>query len=110
VDEAAAGADIVISKAGKPMVRIGPVVSRGPRRGFGAMKGQMRVTHHVDEIVPEIARVTLLRRGRIARDGLKAEVLTAQHLSHALDAPLSVDETDGYFHVRVDTAGTASLA
>jgi iron complex transport system ATP-binding protein len=66
------------------------------------------VTHHVDEIVPEIARVILLRRGRIARDGIKADVLTAPHLSHAFDAPLSVDETDGYFHVRVDPARSAN--
>jgi ABC-type molybdenum transport system, ATPase component/photorepair protein PhrA len=66
------------------------------------------VTHHVDEIIPEIARVILLRRGRIARDGLKAAVLTAKHLGHAFDAPLTVVETDGYYHVRVDTAGTAN--
>jgi iron complex transport system ATP-binding protein len=59
------------------------------------------VTHHVDEIVPEIARVILLRRGRIARDGAKADVLTAKALSHGFDAPLSVEESGGYFHVRV---------
>jgi iron complex transport system ATP-binding protein len=62
------------------------------------------VTHHVDEIVPEIERVILLRRGRIASDGLKPDVLTPTHLSHAFDAPLAVDQTDGYFHVRVDSA------
>jgi iron complex transport system ATP-binding protein len=62
------------------------------------------VTHHVDEIVPEIDRVILLRRGRIASDGLKSDVLTPTHLSHAFDAPLAVDQTDGYFHVRVDSA------
>ena len=50
------------------------------------------VTHHVDEIIPEIARVILLRRGRIAGDGAKADVLTAEALSHAFDAPLSVEE------------------
>jgi iron complex transport system ATP-binding protein len=61
------------------------------------------VTHHVDEIVPEIERVILLRRGRIASDGLKPDVLTPTHLSHAFDAPLAVDQTDGYFHVRVDS-------
>jgi iron complex transport system ATP-binding protein len=63
------------------------------------------VTHHVDEIVPEIERVILLRRGRIASDGLKPDVLTPTHLSHAFDAPLAVDQTDGYFHVRVDSVG-----
>jgi iron complex transport system ATP-binding protein len=59
------------------------------------------VTHHIDEIIPEIDRVVLLRRGRIDRDGAKSQVLTAEALSHAFDAPLSVEETGGYFHVRV---------
>ena len=59
------------------------------------------VTHHIDEIIPEIDRVVLLRRGRIDRDGAKSEVLTAEALSHAFDAPLSVEEAGGYFHVRV---------
>jgi iron complex transport system ATP-binding protein len=62
------------------------------------------VTHHVEEIVPEIERVILLRRGRIASDGLKSEVLTPARLRHAFDAPLAVDQSDGYFHVRVDSA------
>jgi iron complex transport system ATP-binding protein len=59
------------------------------------------VTHHIDEIIPEIDRVVLLRRGRIDRDGAKSDVLTAEALSHAFDAPLSVEEAGGYFHVRV---------
>jgi iron complex transport system ATP-binding protein len=59
------------------------------------------VTHHIDEIIPEIERVVLLRRGRIDRDGAKPDVLTAEALSHAFDAPLSVEEAGGYFQVRV---------
>jgi iron complex transport system ATP-binding protein len=59
------------------------------------------VTHHAEEIIPEIERVILLRRGRIAADGPKAEVLTADCLTHAFDAPLSVEQRDGFFHVRV---------
>jgi iron complex transport system ATP-binding protein len=59
------------------------------------------VTHHAEEIIPEIERVVLLRRGRIAADGAKAEVLTAECLTHAFDAPLSVEQRDGFFHVRV---------
>jgi len=65
------------------------------------------VTHHVEEIIPEIARVILLRRGRIVCDGAKADVLTAPHLSHAFDAAVSVDQSGGYYHVRVSE--TASL-
>jgi len=63
------------------------------------------VTHHVDEIIPEIARVILLRGGRIAADGPKADVLTGTQLGHAFDAPLVVEQIGGYFHVRVDVAG-----
>jgi iron complex transport system ATP-binding protein len=59
------------------------------------------VTHHVDEIVPEIERVILLRRGRIAADGPKSTVLTTTSLSHAFDAPLTVEHSGGYFHIRV---------
>jgi iron complex transport system ATP-binding protein len=66
------------------------------------------VTHHVDEVIPEITRVILLRRGRVAADGPKADVLTSSRLSHAFDAPLVVDHAGGYFHVRVAAAGTAS--
>ena len=36
------------------------------------------VTHHLEEIIPEIERVVLLRAGRIAGDGPKAEML-ARH-------------------------------
>ena len=68
------------------------------------------VTHHVEEIVPEISRVILLRRGRVACDGPKADVLTAPHLSAAFGAPLAVTHADGYIHVRVDPAQTATLA
>jgi iron complex transport system ATP-binding protein len=59
------------------------------------------VTHHVEEIIPEIARVILLRQGRIACDGAKASVLTSERLSHAFDAALDAEETGGYVHVRV---------
>jgi iron complex transport system ATP-binding protein len=59
------------------------------------------VTHHIDEIIPEIDRVVLLRRGRIDRDGTKADVLTGEALSHAFDAPLAVEERGGYFRCRV---------
>ena len=57
------------------------------------------VTHHVDEIIPEIARVILLKRGRVASDGAKADMLTAHHLGHAFDASLQVNQAGGYYHV-----------
>ena len=59
------------------------------------------VTHYIDEIIPEIDRVILLNRGRIAADGPKADVLTASRLGPLFGAPLSVDPRDGYFHASV---------
>jgi iron complex transport system ATP-binding protein len=64
------------------------------------------VTHYVDEIIPEIDRVVLLKHGRIARDGRKSDVLTGPALGEAFDAPLAVDAVGGYYHIRV--AGTAA--
>ena len=64
------------------------------------------VTHYVEEIIPEIDRVVLLERGRIAFDGAKPEVLTGARLSQVFAAPLVVHEAAGYFHVRVE--GTES--
>ena len=64
------------------------------------------VTHYVEEIIPEIDRVVLLERGRIAFDGPKRDVLTGPHLSQIFAGPLIVHEDGGYFHVRVE--GTES--
>jgi iron complex transport system ATP-binding protein len=60
------------------------------------------VTHHVDEIIPEIDRVVLLKGGAVACDGPKAGVLTSAALGGAFDAPLAVSRADdGYYHVRI---------
>jgi prevent-host-death family protein len=52
VDEAAAGADIVIAKAGKPIVRLAPVTRGRRRAGFGATKGKIRMTASFDSPLP----------------------------------------------------------
>src|SRR5690606_1749014 len=48
------------------------------------------ITHHVEEILPEIERVLLLREGRVVADGRKEEVLTSERLSGAFGHPLEV--------------------
>jgi iron complex transport system ATP-binding protein len=58
------------------------------------------ITHHVEEIVPEIRRVVLLRRGAIAGDGAKAEILTAANLSRVFEGPLRLDESAGFYYAR----------
>jgi iron complex transport system ATP-binding protein len=59
------------------------------------------ITHHVEEIVPEIDRVVLLQRGRIAGDGSKAEMLTEARLSELFEARVRLDRADGYYFARV---------
>ena len=59
------------------------------------------VTHHVEEIVPEIQRVVLLRNGRIAFDGAPEDALTAERLGEVFGAPVVVGRSAGYFHVRL---------
>ena len=55
------------------------------------------VTHHLEEIVPEIDRVILLREGRVLADGARADVLTSELLSQAYGGPLRVRrEGDAY--------------
>jgi iron complex transport system ATP-binding protein len=53
------------------------------------------VTHHIEEIVPDIHRVILLRDGRVAAAAPKRSVLTAKALSELFDAPIALDEIDG---------------
>jgi iron complex transport system ATP-binding protein len=55
------------------------------------------VTHHLDEIIPEIERVVLLREGGIFADGPKSEVLTAQQLSSLFGVPLALASSDGVY-------------
>jgi iron complex transport system ATP-binding protein len=58
------------------------------------------VTHHTGEIIPEIGRVVLLSRGRVAHDGAKSQVLTSEVLSEVFGAPLALEEHGGYYQVR----------
>ena len=58
------------------------------------------ITHHVEEIIPEIGRVILLRNGRIAGDGAKRDMLTERHLSETFAGRMTVEQVDGYYFAR----------
>jgi iron complex transport system ATP-binding protein len=55
------------------------------------------VTHHIEEIFPEINRVILLGHGRVLRDGAKPEILTSGHLSEMFEGPVTVHAANGYY-------------
>jgi iron complex transport system ATP-binding protein len=58
------------------------------------------VTHHTEEIVPEIGRVLLLKDGRLAGDGPTAQMLTAEHLGALFGVPVALDRVGGYVYAR----------
>lgn len=60
------------------------------------------VTHHIEEVLPEIERVILLKEGRVFLDGPKAEVLQSQHLSALYDAPIHIRQgAAGYYNATI---------
>jgi iron complex transport system ATP-binding protein len=56
------------------------------------------VTHTLEEVVPEISRVILLRRGRVFRDGRPEQVLTSKALSELYGMAVRVERSDGVYH------------
>ena len=64
------------------------------------------ITHHIEEIVPEIERVILLSGGRVLASGPKRSLLTADHLSGLFGAPVSIEEEKGYYYARPGRASS----
>ena len=58
------------------------------------------VTHAIEEVIPEIHRVILLREGRVFKDGPRDEVLTSENLSELYRMKVRLEEENGIYHVR----------
>jgi prevent-host-death family protein len=58
VERAAAGEEIVIGKAGKPVARLGPYTApAAPKRKPGSLKGKIRILPGFDEMDQEIEKL-----------------------------------------------------
>lgn len=56
------------------------------------------VTHHIDEVIPEIERVVLMRKGRVFADGAKNAVLNSDNLSSLFGLKVNLQESgSGYY-------------
>jgi len=55
------------------------------------------VTHHLNEIPPEVERVIVLHEGAAVADGPKPSVLTGRLLSEVYGTAIRVAEIDGYY-------------
>ena len=91
LDEPTAGLDVVARH------RFMDSVSRLAQQGTTVVL----VTHHVEEIIPDTRTVVLLRDGRVTFAGPPEDALTAPRLSALFGAPLTVERSGGYFHVRM---------
>ena len=72
---------------------------RAVARGGTAM---VFITHHIEEILPEISRVVMLKDGRLHRDGAKADLLTSAALTELFDLPITVTRRGGWYHADID--------
>jgi ABC-type sulfate/molybdate transport systems ATPase subunit len=87
---------------GPPLLHLRDATVVKNRTRFRARRGKtiILVTHHLEEIFPEINRVVLLQHGRASLDGAKNEVLTSPNLSARFEGPVTGKETHGYYTAR----------
>jgi iron complex transport system ATP-binding protein len=90
LDEPTTGLDIGARHAFMELVR--GIVKRGATL--------VLITHHTEEIVPEIERVILLQGGTIVADGPKASILTGPRLSALFELPIAIEAAGGYYYAR----------
>lgn len=58
------------------------------------------VTHHIEEIPPEIDRIVFLQEGKIIGDGSRASMLTDKKISDLFQTPVCLSRANGYYHAR----------
>lgn len=72
---------------------------RGLARGGTTL---LLVTHHIEEILPEIDHVVTLRGGRLLHQGDKASLLRDEPLGELFDAKVSVERHGEWYWARID--------
>jgi iron complex transport system ATP-binding protein len=92
LDEACSGLDPV---ARERLLAVVEGLARAARHSL------VLVTHHIEEIVPAITHVLVLRRGRVAAAGPKEGVLTSAVLGDAYDHPVTVRRRGERFELEV---------
>jgi iron complex transport system ATP-binding protein len=61
--------------------------------------GIILVTHNLQDIIPEISRVILIREGKVFKDGEKAIILTDENIGNLFSTPVRVKKEDDYYYV-----------
>jgi len=71
------------------MARIRELARRG--------RSLVLVTHHLNDIPPEIERLVVLKDGKVVADGPKTSTLTAELLSQVYETRLDLTEIEGHY-------------
>jgi iron complex transport system ATP-binding protein len=64
-------------------------------------KSVIMVTHNLQDVIPEIKRVVLIREGKVFMDGKKGDILTDANLSELFSLSVKVLEKGGYYQALV---------
>ena len=67
------------------------------------------VTHHVEEIVPAITHILLLKEGRVLNFGKKQEILTSGWLSQTFSASVKPYEMDSRYSIKIAISPKPSM-
>jgi iron complex transport system ATP-binding protein len=97
LDEPTSGLDLVARRDFLHLIR------RLAREGVTLLL----VTHQVEEILPEIDRVILLSRGRVAGDGRKDQVLTSASLGRVFGSRVVLERHGDFYELALATAPLA---
>lgn len=83
----------------EPTNSLDPVAMRELRTQLAALMDEgvhlLLVTHHLHELLPGIDRLVLMRQGRVAGDGSRAELLREDVLSDVFGGPVQLVERNG---------------
>ncbi len=53
IDQVAAGEEVVIARAGKPVARLVPLAPERPKRVLGMLRGQINIPDNFDDPLPD---------------------------------------------------------
>jgi len=56
------------------------------------------VTHNLSDIIPEINRVILMKKGKFYKDGPKELILTRENITKLFEASVEIKRKDGYYY------------
>jgi molybdate transport system ATP-binding protein len=76
------------------------------------MTASMRVilvVHRLEEIVPKVTHVLLIKNGQFFMQGKKEEILTSEHISQLYGCQLQLEKSGERYQVAYDTEGGAPI-